>query len=191
MLKRELGNDQLELLEMFLAIQINNLSETVNLDPRLNFQTYQLDSTAKQLIELFPVESLEDFVLCFKRGALGYYGTIYKLDASVLCEWMKKYLDEKYQLIEVQAQQLKKENDKAIAEINVDYEAYKKRIAETLKPDDRIKAIEDRERKERELKTPHDYYKVENLRIYATSQQHAEQIVREQIERGQLIRETK
>ena len=186
MLRRELDGDT-EPLESFLAIQINNLCDAVNLNEQLTFSGYQVNALACTLIELFPVESLEDFVLCFRRGALGLYGKFYRLDASVLCDWMQKYLDEKYQLIEVQATQA----NPTEAIPAVEYEAFKARTAEVFKPDNTIRDIRERERKERELQTPHDYYNVENLKIYATSQQDAERIVQERISKGHLVRETK
>jgi hypothetical protein len=114
--------------EMFLSAEIQELVKNVNIDARLNIQPAQIPTIAAQLIELFPVETLEDFVLCFKRGATGFYGSIFRLDAAVLIEWMRAYLEEKYQLIEAEAAKSKKEE----IENKIDYRAYAERKAKEM-----------------------------------------------------------
>lgn len=110
------------MLEMFVAVQITNLIDGVNIDQRLNIQGHQVPFIAAQLVEQYPTESLEDFVLCFKRGATGFYGTIFNLDASVLNLWMKAYLEEKYSLIEAEHTKAKKQEMEALG--TVDYKAF-------------------------------------------------------------------
>jgi hypothetical protein len=172
-----------EKVETFLAVQLVKLMESVNINGVLNLQNYQIPTIAGQLVEMYPVESLEDFVLCFKRGGAGFYGTIYKLDASVLCEWMKAYLDEKYTFIEGK---VKEEQTKLTEEQSVNYEEFKKRSGELFQKDkvNNYKENEYQKWRMQNLK----YYPVENLQIYATSQEHAEQIVKGMIERGEIER---
>lgn len=172
-------------MEAFLSAQIQKLVGMVNINGHLSIQSYQIPIIAAQLIENYPVESLEDFVLCFKRGAAGFYGTIYKLDASVLCEWMKAYLTEKYTYIEV-----KIEDDKQAKteESKINYEAFKERVERDFIQPQKITNAKENEYQRMRLENPYKYYPVEGVEIYATSQQHAEQLVEKMIQSGELVR---
>jgi hypothetical protein len=129
-------------VEIFLAQQLQQLKESVNIDARLNLQAFQIPFIAKELVDMFPLESLEDFVICFKRGSFGWYGQIYRLDAAVIVDWFSRYLEEKYTLVESGVKEASKDEEK----MQVDYEAFKKKIA--LK----AKEQENRTKSELELK---------------------------------------
>lgn len=172
-----------EKIELFLSIQIGKLINSCNIAENLNIQKYQIPVIAGQLIEMYPAESLEDFVLCFKRGQVGFYGTIYKLDASVLCEWMKAYLDEKYQLIEAN---VKSQQQQTIKDNEVNYDKFKERVGQFIEKKKENNFKENEFQRQRIMK-PYAYYKVKNLEIYATSQEHAEELVQLMVKRGDLI----
>lgn len=112
--------------ESFLARQLERLVESVNVDARLNMRPEQITMIAEDLVDTFPVESLEDFVLCFRRAIMGMYGVIYKIDMSVICTWMAEYLEEKYLYVEQVHQKAKDEGQK---QDEINYDAFKKRMS--------------------------------------------------------------
>jgi hypothetical protein len=175
-----------EKIETFLAIQLGKLIGTVNIANNLNIQNFQIPFIAAHLIEMYPVESVEDFVLCFKRGSAGIYGIIYRLDTAVLYEWMKSYLLEKYELKEVQ---IENEKQLKIEESRINYEAFKERVDRDFIQPERITNEKVNEYEKWKLEHQYKYFTVENLQIYATSQQHAEELVQKMIDNGDLIRE--
>jgi|ADGO01.1.fsa_nt_gi hypothetical protein len=148
-------------LEMFLAAEIKKLTDSVNIDARLNIPAPQIPVIAGQLIEQYPVESLEDFVLCFRRGATGFYGSIYRLDAAVLNEWMRAYLEEKYTHVEAEAAKSKKEE----LEDKIDYKAYADRIQKEMeKPRENNRVVNETERFKLNYTPPgEEYFKKHEL----------------------------
>lgn len=170
-----------EKIEIFLALEISKVKAAVNIDSRLSFYDDQIPAIASQLVEMYPVETLEDFILCFKLGTTGYYGPIYRLDAAVLHEWFRKYLDNKYSYVEAAAQEEKVTIDKSN---DVNYERFKERAAEFVEP--KKNNASENEYQRRRLENPYKYFKVKNLQIYATSQQHAEELVQKMIDMGDL-----
>jgi hypothetical protein len=65
-----------------------------------NLNGAQIPFIAKSLMELYPNESIADFKICFERGSIGFYGDIQRMDGITINSWMKKYLDQKYEMLE-------------------------------------------------------------------------------------------
>jgi len=87
-------------IEAFIAIELTKLQSMVNIDNRLNLQSHQIPVIAQELLNSYSRESLADFTICLRRGAMGLYGEIYRLDGAIVLTWFKRYLEEKYQAIE-------------------------------------------------------------------------------------------
>lgn len=92
-----------------LDVQLTRLVGSLNL--KWNVNDSQIKDIVQDLIEEFPNESLEDFVLCFKNARKGKYGELIRLDSPIIFTWMKSYLDEKYQHVE-EKWRLQKEEEK-------------------------------------------------------------------------------
>lgn len=104
-----------------------------------NLNTAQITFIAKNLVELYPSESIADFKICFNRGAIGAYGQIQRMDGITLREWMEKYLEEKYKVME-DILMREKENIYKPAQLNederkhlIDVDALLNEYKETLK----------------------------------------------------------
>jgi len=159
-------------IEAFLAIELNKLHDLVNIDDRLNIQGNQISFIASSLLDMFPNENLADFVICFKQGALGQFGDIYRVDGAVICGWMEQYLDKKYQIVETKL----KEERKDFEETNpteADLKLYNERMAKVMesigyipKVDDNAKNNEyERFKLTRTWQQPADVIKAKELHI--------------------------
>jgi hypothetical protein len=101
--------DQPKVNELILAIGATEVKNQVEYEVTVlaslvntggNLSNAQVTFIAEQLIQKFPTESIADFKICFQRGLTGNYGQIFRMDSIVLFDWMEKYLDEKYQVME-------------------------------------------------------------------------------------------
>lgn len=136
-LKRTAGTESIQKFIEYELIKLSALVNVVN-----NLKPHQIVFTAETIIENYPAESLEDIVLCFRRGAMGYYGKIYhQLDTSTIMGWMAEHIDEKCNYLEKGTKATQEEEK----QMQVDYEAFKKKIEQ------KRKETEIREAKEREL----------------------------------------
>lgn len=174
---------EFELIKMTSLISVGN-----------NLNTAQVEFIAMQLVEMFPNESLSDFKLCFQRGCIGQYGEIFRMDGIIIRKWMEQYLDEKYQVIE---SEMMKEKDNEYKKITPETEKDWHKVwldaiadKDNHKPadlgDDYYKKY-GREKPVREAKTGgYAYFSVRGIKIMATSQAHAEELVALMIQRGEL-----
>lgn len=88
------GEEQIKLMVEFELI---NLASLMSVGGNLN--KAQVPFIAEQLIEMYPNESIADFKLCFRKGSIGEYGDIQRLDGITIGQWMKAYIDAKYEAI--------------------------------------------------------------------------------------------
>lgn len=109
-------------IEAFVAIELTKLKSMVNVDDRLNLQPHQIPLIAKELINQFSTENLADFKICFKNGWMGKYDDkLLRLDAAVITQWMHKYLNEKYTIVETLHKESKEEQDLKLDESGKDW----------------------------------------------------------------------
>lgn len=102
----------------FLEFELIKLAERINVSG--NLTDGQIEFIAHQLVGLFPNETIADFKICFEKGASGAYGKIFKLDGVEVGNWMKLYLEEKYQVLETEMMK-ERDNVWARAKSNTDW----------------------------------------------------------------------
>lgn len=108
-LKRVVGTRQVAIA---LDVQLTRLVASLNL--KWNLNDLQIKTIVEDLIDKFPNESLEDFILCFKKARQGEYGELIRLDSPIVFTWMEKYLEEKYTEVENQLMAEKETYNKTI-----------------------------------------------------------------------------
>jgi hypothetical protein len=184
---------------IFLKLELAKLSERVNVGG--NLTASQIEFISTQLVEMFPNESLADFKICFERGAIGQYGEIFRMDGIVIRQWMEKYLDEKYQIIE---EELKSEKDNPHAPVKPgEYNSneHSRRLQQWLdqvqKDLKKVPGMSDKdirkygqEKPVRETITSgYKYFSVRGVEIYAITQEHAEELAAIMLKNKLLIQD--
>lgn len=81
-----------------IEFELINLASLMSVGGNLN--KAQITFICEQLIDMYPNESIADFKICFQRGSIGAYGDIQRMDGITVGQWMKAYLEEKYELME-------------------------------------------------------------------------------------------
>lgn len=114
-MSKAIGEQNVKLMIQFELIK---LAELMSVGGNLN--NAQVQFISEQLIELYPTESIADFKICFRRGAMGAYGQIQRMDGLTIGEWMKQYLNEKYIVLETQLREERDEYWKPITPENSD-----------------------------------------------------------------------
>lgn len=109
-MEREAGT---EAILTILLFELEKVNKMFNSNAQLKLTHEQCADIAVMLIEEFPNESLEDFVLSFRRGISGRYDEkLLRLDVQVIFRWVRCFLDEKVQRIEQTRKQIKDEEIK-------------------------------------------------------------------------------
>lgn len=95
-LKNVIQNTNEDLVISGLASLILRVAGFFNIGRPMNEE--QAIETAYLLLEKYPHESLEDFVIMFRNAKLGKYGDgkLYnRLDGMIIFQWMGEYMEEK------------------------------------------------------------------------------------------------
>lgn len=192
-------NAGVERVKEYIERELIKLASMFNGNATLNLKDYQVPIIADQLIESYKWESIEDFTLCFRRGAAGYYDDkLLRLDGAVIGNWMRMYLEEKADMIEQRHAKQKHEEKKGTPNYVIDSNGIKhpivdgtdyiKKILASLgapEPEEQNNAKENAIQRKK-VESPYRYFTVRNLQIMATSQEHAEKLVQLMIDKGDL-----
>lgn len=170
----------------FIEFELIKLSTMVNIDARLNLQRHQVPLVAQSLYEDFKYESMEDIAICLRRGAMGRYDEkgIFRIDGAVISQWMVRYLDEKYQVVETNLAKEKEKPTYRETETKGLLELYKAIVGDTP-PGDPTNAAENSFQRWK-LENPRKKFDIQGLEVWATSQVDAERTVQRMIELGEV-----
>lgn len=80
-----------------------------SLNLKWNLNDSQIKQVVEDLVDKYPNETVEDFILLFRKARQNEFGEIYRLDSAVIFGWMEYYLEEKYALWEKQLENEKQE----------------------------------------------------------------------------------
>ena len=125
-------------VKQMIQFELIKLAELMSVGGNLN--PAQVNFIAEQLIELYPTESIADFKICFRRGAMGSYGQIQRMDGLTIGEWMKEYLKEKYEVLENAMMKERDEYYKVIIPENSDRDWHKEWL-EAVNKNDGFKTV--------------------------------------------------
>lgn len=175
----------------YIEFELIRLTALISVGGNLN--DAQVQFIATQMVEMFPNESLADFKLCFERGCIGQYGEIYRMDGIVLRQWMEKYLDEKYQLVEAEVKK-EKQSEQNADYTGQGYEKFKKYAEELRGGMGKVPGMEEKEIKKHGQEKPvrktitdgYKYFPVRGVQILAMTQEHAEELAEKMLKAGML-----
>lgn len=97
-------------VERSIDIALTRLNESLNLKWKLN--SGQIETLVNDLVDKYPHETVEDFILLFRKARQNEFGEIYRLDSAVIFGWMEYYLEEKYSIWDKQLDNEKQEYHK-------------------------------------------------------------------------------
>lgn len=197
-LKRVVGN---KIVAQAIDIQLTRLVASMNL--KWNLSDGQIQQIVEDLMDKFPNETIEDFILIFKKARQNEFGEIYRLDSAVIFGWVEKYLDEKYQVIEGLLMKEKEnpyERIKPVHDLPEDdpeyywHDAWLENLSRQFKTEkignvndpEWIKKHGQEKPLRKSLTSGFAYFEVRGIKLMAGSQQHAEEIVQRMLELGEL-----
>lgn len=168
-----------------------------------NLSDGQIQQIVEDLMDKFPNETIEDFILIFKKARQNEFGEIYRLDSAVIFGWVEKYLDEKYQVIEGLLMKEKEnpyERIKPVHDLPEDdpeyywHDAWLENLSRQFKTEkignvndpEWIKKHGQEKPLRKSLTSGFAYFEVRGIKLMAGSQQHAEEIVQRMLELGEL-----
>lgn len=132
-------------IENIIAVLVLQYARLLNVSG--NLQEGQALEIAKALVEEFPYNSIDDFNVMLKRGVRSWYGTVYRFDIAVVFEWMRRYIDEFYELKERKLKQPEPidDSDAVDDEKAKAYLEKMKKIIEAIEEPKRVRSITDQE----------------------------------------------
>lgn len=164
-LVKVIGQDR---IRKFLSALLVKLIARVNVAHSMD--THQKNFAIDTILERYPNESLADFILCFRRGAQGFYGSSYhQLDTSVIMGWLEDHFTEKAIYLERDNTNSRKAEEYA----EVDYAAFSERLEEERRKELEAKILKvEKQADEKEFveayvpPTPAEILARENHRLY-------------------------
>lgn len=178
-------NTSSRLVAQSIDAALVKLVTSVNVSQNLN--DIQIQTIVEDLIDKYPNESIEDFILVFKKARQGEFGTIYSLHSAVIFSWMEFYLEEKYQALE---RNLMKERDdmykrpEKMPETGEGYAEFQE-WAKTLKQEKVVRPLSDEDVKREGQSEP----PTKKAIFYPSSPESKEAEIKAKIELGRKIHE--
>lgn len=77
----------------YIKLWIADLAEFLNVGQ--NMTKTQIEATAKMIYSEFHYLNIADINLIFKRGKMGDYGQIFRLDGQIILNWFREYNNER------------------------------------------------------------------------------------------------
>ena len=164
----------------------------------------EIKTVVEDLLDKYPAESVEDFILCFKMARQEEFEVPMWIDSSVIFGWMRQYLDRKYQVLEEKLQKERAEKEgknikrSGAAPINdfvsATLEQWRKDV-ESLPSPRKMHQMTDAEIRKNGQPTPPKkpaltaglaWFKVLGIDVEASDRKHAKQTIRRAIKSGEL-----
>lgn len=180
--------------DIAIAMDVNLTMLVGSLNLKWNMNDSQIKILVEDLIDKYPNESLEDFILVFKRARQGEFGELYRLDTAIVFGWMEKHLEEKYQVIESKLMSEKENQYNVKPEpggkdwLKLWLDEVEKSPKKGTAPLSREDVLREGQKDplKRSVTSGYKYFQVRNIQIMAMTQEHAEQLVKRMIETGEL-----